>query len=65
MIKLADVLSDSETLILALNTIANINHYSCGLLHININYESVSIITFRFNFTDILLIQQWTCHTTN
>ncbi len=41
MTKLADVLPDSDTVILALNAIANINHYSCASLDININYASV------------------------
>lgn len=41
MTKLADVLPDSDTVILALKAIANINHYSCASLDININYASV------------------------
>lgn len=53
MSKLVDVLPDSDTLILALNAIANINHYSCGSLDININYASVLIITFRFHFKNL------------
>lgn len=63
MTKLADVLPDSDTLILALNAIANINHYSCGSLDININYASVPITIFRFHLTNQPKLNP-NCHST-
>lgn len=46
------------TIILALNAITNINHYSCASLDININYASISKIAFCIHLTNLPNLNQ-------